>query len=100
MATASGAETCQADFSLQNLKIIADADFFLHPGDKRVFDFYDLAAAHTDQVMMLRGGLGFVVMVLFFKVMLLHQSQFLEELQSTIYGGEAEARLLFPGAAI
>jgi hypothetical protein len=65
-----------------------------------VVKFKNLAAAKTYQVVVLNGLLRLIMVVVFIKMNLIHQTQFLELLQSSIYSGQTKARLSISGQAI
>ena len=92
--------TGHPDFGLDNLKTPGFRDIPLYVTRYWVVKFKNPAAAKTYQVVMLSGLLCLIMVVVFIKMNLLHQTQFLELLQSPIYSGQTEARLPPSGQAI
>ena len=95
-----GTITGHANLSFSDIKIFSYRDIPIYVTRYWVFKFKNPAAAKTYQVVMLGGLLRLIMVVVFIKMNLLHQTQFLELLQSPIYSGQTEARLPPSGQAI
>ena len=95
-----GTITGHTNLSFSDIKIFSYRDIPLYVTRYWVVKFKNPAAAKTYQVVMLSGLLCLIMVVVFIEMNLLHQTQFLELLQSPIYSGQTEARLPLSGQAI
>ena len=88
------AVACEAHFGIGDLKAFFPADFGLQLLHRCAVELNNASAAKANQVMMSGLRLGLIAAAGAIKLMLLHQSQLLEQFQGAIDCGQAQKGLL------
>ena len=83
-----------------NLETLLSGYVLLHLLAQAAGELKHLAAIKAQQVMMVSGLLGLVVVMRLAEVQLLHQPQLLERLQVAVNGGQAETGLALAGNTV